>query len=98
MTGAPQIVHGKSSQIELISDSPLFDGFDGPFEAMRYHSLVAAEDNFPGELTITARESVNRLIMALQHKSKPIYGVQFHPESIGTPQGHKILKNFIEKC
>jgi len=98
VTGAPQIVHGKSSQVELTAHSPLFEGISGPIEAMRYHSLVAAEDDFPSELTITARESVNRLIMALQHKTKPIYGVQFHPESIGTPEGSSILKNFIEKC
>lgn len=96
--GAPQIVHGKSSQIKLTAASPIFEGVSGFFEAMRYHSLVAAEDNFPPELKITARESVHGLIMALEHKDKPIYGVQFHPESIGTPEGNKILKNFIEQC
>lgn len=95
---APQIVHGKSSQIDIIGESPLFDGVPATFEAMRYHSLVAAEDGFPPELKIIAREKKHALIMALQHRAKPMYGVQFHPESIGTAVGQTILRNFIEKC
>jgi anthranilate/para-aminobenzoate synthase component II len=65
---------------------------------MRYHSLVASEEDFPGELEVTGREAGNGLIMAIQHRSKPLYGVQFHPESIGTPHGQRILRNFIELC
>jgi len=95
---APQIVHGKSSQIKITSATPLLDGLASPFAAMRYHSLIAAEVHFPAKLEITARETILGLIMALQHRSKPIYGVQFHPESIGTPEGNKILRNFIERC
>jgi anthranilate synthase/aminodeoxychorismate synthase-like glutamine amidotransferase len=98
VVGAPQIVHGKSSYVRIDSPSPLLDGLPDNFEAMRYHSLVAAEENFPQELVVTAREAAHGLIMALAHRSKPIYGVQFHPESIGTPEGGKILQNFISKC
>jgi len=98
VVGAPQIVHGKSSRVEVIAATPLFDGLPESFEAMRYHSLIASEDGFPAELEVTGREEAHGLIMALQHRSRPLYGVQFHPESIGTPEGHKILRNFIELC
>ncbi len=98
VVGAPQIVHGKSSHIRISGSSPLLDGLPDNFEAMRYHSLVAAEEGFPEQLEVTARESVHGLIMALEHRSKPIYGVQFHPESIGTPEGGKILQNFLSQC
>ncbi len=96
---APQIVHGKSSEIVLNGKSPLFDGLPANFQAMRYHSLVAADDDtFPKDLAVLAREREHNLIMAIQHKTKPIYGVQFHPESIGTPEGKHLLRNFLEKC
>lgn len=95
---APQIIHGKTSQISIDVESPLFDGIGEQFEAMRYHSLIAEVESIPDEITITAREKGHGLIMALQHKSDRLYGVQFHPESIGTPQGEKMLRNFVEKC
>jgi anthranilate synthase/aminodeoxychorismate synthase-like glutamine amidotransferase len=96
---APQIVHGKSSEIVLNGKSPLFDGLPANFQAMRYHSLVAADDDsFPKDLEVLAREREHNLIMAIQHKTKPIYGVQFHPESIGTPEGKHLLRNFLDKC
>jgi anthranilate synthase component II len=96
---APQIFHGKTSQIILKRTSPLFHRLPNIFQAMRYHSLVAKDDlSFPTELEITAREAQHNLIMALQHKVKPIYGVQFHPESIGTPGGKQILENFVQRC
>lgn len=95
---APQIVHGKTSRIRLDSHSPLFDGIEDGFEAMRYHSLVADPVSVPEEIRITAHEDGKGLIMALQHKTDRMYGVQFHPESIGTPQGQQMLKNFVEKC
>lgn len=98
VVGAPEIVHGKSSRIEITGESPLFQGLPRQFEAMRYHSLVASEDTFPGSLDVTARESAGKLVMALQHKTLPLYGVQFHPESIGTPEGKLIMENFIERC
>lgn len=96
--GAPEIVHGKSSTVRITAASPLFDGLPESFEAMRYHSLVASEEGFPEELEVTGREAGNGLIMAIQHRSRPLYGVQFHPESIGTPHGQRILRNFIELC
>jgi len=95
---APEIVHGKMSDISIIGRTPLLDGLPELFPAMRYHSLVAAEEQFPAELAVTARESINGLVMALQHKTDRLYGVQFHPESIGTPEGKRILENFVERC
>lgn len=95
---APEIVHGKSSEIRVERESKLFHGLGTTFAAMRYHSLVAAEHDFPEALQVTARESRKNLIMALEHREQPIFGLQFHPESIGTPEGGKILRNFIELC
>lgn len=92
---APEIVHGKSSKINLVASSPLFKRLESGFEAMRYHSLVVEPKVLPAELEVTAVESKSNLIMAMQHKSAPLYGVQFHPESIGTPQGHLIMENFL---
>ncbi len=96
--GAPQIVHGKSSEIKITGNSPLFHNLPNSFQAMRYHSLIAADEEFPDDLSVTARELNHNIIMAIQHKTRPIYGLQFHPESIGTPLGRQILSNFIEKC
>jgi anthranilate synthase/aminodeoxychorismate synthase-like glutamine amidotransferase len=93
---APQIVHGKSSLVKVEKENPLFAGLPDSFEAMRYHSLIACEESFPPLLEISAREGANGLIMALRHKELPMFGVQFHPESIGTPLGGKILQNFID--
>lgn len=98
VVGAPQIVHGKMSTVCVTAKSPLFAGLPPSFAAMRYHSLVAAEESFPSELEVTGRESAYGLIMAIQHRFRPLYGVQFHPESIGTPEGQRILQNFIERC
>jgi len=95
---APQIVHGKTSCIELKAKSPLFDGIDSGFEAMRYHSLIAEAQSMPANLEVTAQDKQNGLIMALQNKEERLYGVQFHPESIGTPKGQQMLRNFVEKC
>jgi anthranilate synthase/aminodeoxychorismate synthase-like glutamine amidotransferase len=97
VVSAPHIVHGKTSKVK-VGKSRLFSGLPETFEAMRYHSLVASEEGFPKDLTVTGREVEHNLIMALEHNQLPIYGVQFHPESIGTPEGQKILRNFVEKC
>ena len=91
---ANEIVHGKTSKITHIG-SEIFKGIPETFEATRYHSLVAIEDSFPAELKITAKTD-NGLIMALEHKKYPIYGVQFHPESIITEHGMDMVKNFLE--
>lgn len=92
---APEIVHGKTSEITIEKSSKIFSGFSDKFEAMRYHSLVAKEETFPDQLVITARENKQGLIMALEHKTEPIFGVQFHPESIGTVRGTMIMENFL---
>ena len=91
---ANEIVHGKTSKITH-SGSMIFSDIPEKFEATRYHSLVAIEDAFPSDLQIIARTD-NGLIMALEHKKYPIYGVQFHPESIVTEHGMKMVKNFLE--
>jgi anthranilate synthase/aminodeoxychorismate synthase-like glutamine amidotransferase len=85
--------HGKSSSV-LHDGSGLFEGIDAPFEAARYHSLVVREDTLPPEIAVTAR-SADGLVMALAHRGKPAFGVQFHPESVLTPQGPRILANFL---
>lgn len=93
---APEIVHGKTSEIFVEGEpSRIFAGLGNSFEAMRYHSLVAKDETFPSELKVTAREQNHGLIMALEHKSEPIFGVQFHPESIGTEKGSLMMENFL---
>lgn len=95
---APQIIHGKMSKVECQNSSALFAGMPKAFPAMRYHSLIVEDADFPDCLEVTAREQQGGLIMALQHKTLPLFGVQFHPESIGTPDGKFILRNFIGLC
>ncbi|MDQ5921362.1 MAG: anthranilate synthase component [Pseudomonadota bacterium] len=90
---APEPLHGKDSLI-FHNQSMLFNEVDLPFRAGRYHSLIVEEKNLPADLIIDARDEKGS-IMALSHRNYPIYGVQFHPESILTPQGVQILKNFI---
>ena len=93
--GAKEIMHGKSSKIDHNNDN-LFESLDNPFTAGRYHSLVIDKNNISNELEIIATEPVNNEIMAIKHHLFPVYGVQFHPESILTPDGIKIIKNFIK--
>jgi anthranilate synthase/aminodeoxychorismate synthase-like glutamine amidotransferase len=90
---APSPRHGKSSSIRH-DGSGLFEGIEKPFEAARYHSLVVREDTLPPEIAVTAR-SDDGLVMALAHRSRPVFGVQFHPESVLTPAGPAILANFL---
>ena len=87
-------MHGKASKVTIDTDSPLFGGLDRTITAARYHSLAADESTMPDVLKITARADDNE-IMAVEHKEYPIYGVQFHPESILTPNGKKIMENFL---
>ncbi len=91
---ADRLMHGKTSPIEH-NDEGLFTGLENPFEATRYHSLIVKRETFPEVLEITA-ETAEKEIMGLRHKTLPIYGVQFHPESILTGEGKKLLKNFLE--
>ncbi|MFN8656249.1 MAG: aminodeoxychorismate/anthranilate synthase component II [Candidatus Obscuribacterales bacterium] len=95
---APSIVHGKASEIDR-DETPLFHGVPETFKAMRYHSLVVNEDaDFPDCLQVLARDRQQKLVMAMRHKTRRLYGVQFHPESIGTADGTTILENFLTRC
>jgi anthranilate synthase component II len=88
-------MHGKTSTIEH-NGRGVFSGLTGPFAASRYHSLVVAEENLPAALEITARTKEDGTIMGLRHRVWPVHGVQFHPESILTSEGRRILRNFLE--
>ena len=94
IVGAKRLMHGKTSLIYHDSKE-IFKGVKNPFEATRYHSLLVERKSFPKALKITA-ETKEKEIMALRHKTFPVWGVQFHPESILTQEGKKILKNFLE--
>jgi anthranilate synthase/aminodeoxychorismate synthase-like glutamine amidotransferase len=91
---APSIMHGKLSEVSHDSQT-IFRSLKNPFTAMRYHSLVIDPEHLPAELTISARTADN-IIMGVRHKRLPVEGVQFHPESILTDEGKKLLRNFIE--
>ncbi len=95
---APEVMHGKTSVVkrvdgEKLANPSIFSDLEQKFSAMRYHSLVAERATLPAVLAVTAE--TDGLVMALQHRERPIYGVQFHPESIGTVVGKKILNAFL---
>jgi anthranilate synthase/aminodeoxychorismate synthase-like glutamine amidotransferase len=95
---AERLMHGKTSMVAH-DGHPLFDGIPSPVEVMRYHSLIVSPDNLPRELQTIAWSSdrePGREIMALAHRSYPVYGVQFHPESVATTEGKRLLANFLE--
>jgi anthranilate synthase component 2 len=90
---APEPMHGKISAIHH-DGSGVFEGLPSPFNATRYHSLIVDRDGLPDCLAVTA-ETEDKLIMGLRHKDLPIFGIQFHPESIASEHGHEVLKNFL---
>ena len=92
---AQQLMHGKQSMVTLDTDCPIFKGMKKTIPAARYHSLAAVRETMPEELKITA-ETEDGEIMGVMHRDYLIYGVQFHPESILTPDGYEILKNFCD--
>ena len=91
---AKQLMHGKVSQVTPLPSSRLFRGMDAPFPAARYHSLAALEDTLPDCLRVTARTADGE-IMAVEHRDFPVCGVQFHLESVMTPDGAHIIRNFL---
>ncbi len=96
VTYAKELMHGKQSDVKFDTSCPLFKDCPDVAPVARYHSLAADADTIPEELKITAFTTDSE-VMAVQHKEFPIYGVQFHPESIMTPDGKQMLKNFIKE-
>ncbi len=92
---AQNMMHGKTSFVSQVKNTPIFNEVDKNFVATRYHSLVVDQNSLPENIEVTAFSDDDNEIMALQIKGKPIYGVQFHPESIKSDFGHKILDNFL---
>jgi anthranilate synthase/aminodeoxychorismate synthase-like glutamine amidotransferase len=90
---APQVMHGKTSEIAVTADDALWEGLESHFTATRYHSLVVERDSLPECLEVTAE--ADGLIMGLRHREHPVRGMQFHPESIKTEAGHDLLRNFL---
>ncbi|QCB92198.1 aminodeoxychorismate/anthranilate synthase component II [Cellulomonas shaoxiangyii] len=95
VTHAPELMHGKTSAVEHGGDGVLA-GLPTPFTATRYHSLAVVDGTFSDELAVTAR--ANGIVMGLQHRELPLHGVQFHPESVLTEGGHRLLANWLELC
>ncbi|MBO3089092.1 aminodeoxychorismate/anthranilate synthase component II [Cellulomonas dongxiuzhuiae] len=95
VTHAPELMHGKTSPVEHDGQGVL-DGLPTPFTATRYHSLAVVDGTFSDELVVTAR--TNGIIMGLQHRELPLHGVQFHPESVLTEGGHRLLANWLQVC
>lgn len=94
ITRAKKLMHGKQSILSIDSKDPLFQGLENKIPAARYHSLIARKETLPSCLTTIATDDMGE-IMAVKHKDYPVYGLQFHPESILTPNGESILKNFL---
>jgi len=89
------VYHGVATPIKVLRPSGVFEGMDGVLEVGRYHSWVISDEGFPGELEVTARDD-NNFIMGLRHKTLDVQGVQFHPESVLTPAGEQIMKNWLK--
>jgi para-aminobenzoate synthetase component II len=95
VTHAPELMHGKTSEVAHDGEGVLA-GLPQPFTATRYHSLAVVDGTVSDELEVTA--SANGIIMGLQHRTLPLHGVQFHPESVLTEGGHRLLANWLELC
>jgi para-aminobenzoate synthetase component II len=93
---APQLLHGKTSPV-VHEGSGVFRGLPSPYTATRYHSLAVEPDTVPPELEVTAWTG-DRIVMGLRHRDLPVEGVQFHPESVLTEWGHRMLANWLEQC
>jgi anthranilate synthase component II len=93
---APNMMHGKTSQIEVLCDDIIFKGLPKTMTETRYHSLTVEKENLPKEIIVTSKSLDDQEIMSLKIKDKNIYGVQFHPESVMSEYGHEMLKNFLD--
>lgn len=93
---APELLHGKTSQV-IHSDAGVLAGLPSPFTATRYHSLTVLPETIPDELVVTGRTD-SGIVMAMAHRELPIHGVQFHPESVLTQGGHRMLANWLAVC
>ncbi|PSR62971.1 MULTISPECIES: aminodeoxychorismate/anthranilate synthase component II [Nocardia] len=96
VTRAPELLHGKTSSVFHIG-SGVLAGLPDPFTATRYHSLTVLEDTLPGDIEVIGRTE-SGIVMAMRHRELPIHGVQFHPESVLTQGGHRMLANWLEVC
>jgi para-aminobenzoate synthetase component 2 len=96
VTHASELMHGKTSLVHHVGDGVLA-GLPSPFTATRYHSLAVVAETVPAELMITGRTEAG-VVMGLQHRDLPLYGVQFHPESVLTEGGHRLLANWLAMC
>ncbi|OZG61467.1 anthranilate synthase [Bifidobacterium lemurum] len=94
---APTIMHGKTSPVEHIDDE-IFEGVANPMTATRYHSLAVDPDSVPDELVVTAWTQGDRIIQGIKHRDLPMYAVQFHPESVMTQDGYRLLANWLAVC
>ena len=94
---APTIMHGKTSQIDH-DDDEIFEGVPNPMTATRYHSLAVEEDSVPPELAVTAFTRDDHTVQAIRHRTLPLYAVQFHPESVMTEGGYRLLANWLRLC
>jgi anthranilate synthase/aminodeoxychorismate synthase-like glutamine amidotransferase len=92
---APMPMHGKTCTVEH-DGKGIFAGVTSSFQASRYHSLVVGEQGWPADLEVCARSKEDQLVMALRHREWPLHGVQFHPESVLTHDGRRMLRNFLE--
>jgi len=93
---AKHMMHGKTSQVEVDSETPIFKGLPEEFRATRYHSLTVKKETLPAAIIATSHSKDDDEIMSLQIKDKQVYGVQFHPESIMSEHGHEMLDNFLK--
>lgn len=96
VTYAKQLMHGKQGEMTILKEDPIFEGLGESFKGARYHSLSADRNTIPDELEVIAIDGKDGEVMAVKHKEYPIYGLQFHPESVLTPEGKKMVNNFLK--
>ena len=96
ITYAKQLMHGKQSEMTILKEDSIFEGLGESFKGARYHSLSADRNTIPDELEVIAIDEKDGEVMAVKHKEYPIYGLQFHPESVLTPEGKTLVNNFLK--